>query len=76
MWKLKEDHKDDWLQELEDNLIYRKVKTWLEGLFKKDDSPAAIHAKLELEDIVKLVFNNITKIPGCKYELKKLINKS
>lgn len=70
VWQLLEEHKDDWQKELQTNLLYYKAKKWLEGLFVKENSK--IEMNLTIEDIVKLVMNNITKLPGCKCKLRTL----
>lgn len=70
LWQLLDEHKDDWQKELKSNMLYYRTRQWLDSLFEKEDAKQDMD--LSTEDIVRLVMNNITKLPGCKCKLKKL----
>lgn len=70
LWQLLEQHKDDWQNELRTNMLWYGVKRWLDSLFEKEDAKSEMN--LTTEDVVKLVMNNVTTLPGCKCKLRNL----
>lgn len=72
LWKLMNEHPKDWAQQLSDNLLYYRAKRWCQDLWEAEDPAAVKTLGLQLPDIVKLVMNNVTKLPGMKCKLKEL----
>ena len=70
LWQLLDEHKNDWQKELKSNMLYYRTRQWLDGLFENEDAKQEM--ALSIEDIVKLVMNNITTLPGCKCKLRAL----
>ena len=70
LWQLLDEHKNDWQKELKSNMLYYRTRQWLDSLFEKEDAKQEM--ALSTEDIVKLVMNNITTLPGCKCKLRAL----
>lgn len=71
LWLLIKTNKKDWLNELIFNSEYSDVNKWINSLFL--DEGKGQNLVLYTEDKVKLILNNITKLPDdCKCHLKSL----
>lgn len=65
LWLTMNDNPNDFIFQLEKNALHIKTLNWLNSLFVDDGTNETIK-QLSLDDVVKLVMNNIQKVPGCK----------